>query len=206
MNGRCACGKKECEALKAVAAKASTAEEAAAQECGQCRAERADRCRVLRGTSDPRLLEEKFIAAPAIFPNSDIKYDVNKRRGMTFAARTGQAITWAPARDRPGPETLKEKPNLAAEKLQWLQRHDKDCGALYGMLPLVKNMPVALEDHLDRNPEKQLLRGRVGYIEDWVLHSEEDSKFQDGHRILKRPPKAVLVRFQECVGEGAEAP
>ena len=94
---------------------------------------------------------------------------------------------------------------MAAEKLQWLQRHDKDCGALYGMLPLVKNMPVALEDHLDRNPEKQLLRGRVGYIEDWVLHSEEDSKFQDGCRILKRPPKAVLVRFQERVGEGTEA-
>ena len=63
------------------------------------------------------------------------------------------------ASERQTQRVLKEKPNIAREKLGWLNRHDKDCGSLYGMLPLVKNMPVALEDHLDRNPEKQLLRG-----------------------------------------------
>ena len=70
---------------------------------------------------------------------------------------------------------------------------------------LLKNMPVALVDHIDRNPEKQLLRGRVGYIEGWVLHPGESSQFQDGVRILKKPPKVVFVRFQERVGEGANA-
>ena len=87
----------------------------------------------------------------------------------------------------------------------WLNRHDKDCGSLYGMLPLVKNMPVALEDHLDQNPEKQLLRGKVGFVDGWVLHEEEDSTFEDGHRIFKKAPKVVFVRYQKLVGEGDEA-
>ena len=114
---------------------------------------------MVSGTSDSRVAEPKFLKAPAIFPNNDIKYHVNKLRGMLFAARTQQAITWAVARDRPGAATLREKPNLAAEKIVWLQRHDRDCADMYGMLMLVKNMPVALLDHIDRNPEKQLLRG-----------------------------------------------
>ena len=30
---------------------------------------------------------------------------------------------------------LREKPDLGQDKLSWLQRHDQDCGALYGVLP-----------------------------------------------------------------------
>ena len=60
---------------------------------------------------------------------------------------------------------LNEKPNILEEKKIWLQRHDKDCSGLYGMLPLAKGMPVALTDHVDRNPQKNLLRGRIGYID-----------------------------------------
>ena len=94
---------------------------------------------------------------------------------------------------------------MASEKLKWLQRHDKDCGALYGMLPLVRGMPVSLQDHLGRSPKKQLLRRPVGYLHGWVLDSEETSSFENGQRILKRPPKVVFVRFQELVGAGAAA-
>ncbi len=61
----------------------------------------------------------------------------------------------------------------SAEKLSWLQRHDKESGDLYGILPLIHGMPVALTDHIDRNPEKQLLRGKIGYVHSWVLHAEE---------------------------------
>ena len=68
----------------------------------------------------------------------------------------------------PSLDALREKPGLAADKLQWLQRHDRESGDLYGMLPLIQNMPVALTDHIDRSPEKQLLRGKVGYIHSWV--------------------------------------
>ena len=165
LNGTSACGNAECSALAAKARRApdaTTRSEIWRSECGKCQDERASRCRVLRGADDPRLRAEKSRNAPAIFPNNDIKYEVNRRRAMEFAARTGQAITWVPARDKPSAAVLNEKPNIATEKLGWLNRHDKDCGALYGMLPLVT---VTLEDHLDRNPEKQLLKGRVGYVE-----------------------------------------
>ena len=132
-------------------------------------------------------------------------YNVNKSRSTEYAERTRQAITWVPARDRPLPDTLKQKPTVASEKLKWLQRHDKNCGALCSMFPLERGMRVILQDHLDQNPKKQLLRGRVGYLEDWVLHAEETSRFENGQRILKRPPKVVFVRFRELVGAGAAA-
>ena len=167
VNGRCDCGEARCEELAKVAAKAPSTEAAAKalqDECATCQAERAERCRVLQGPGDARHLQQKFLDAPAIVPNNDIKYDVNKSRSTEYAERTRQAITWVSARDRPLPATLKEKPTVSSEKLKWLQRHDKDCGALYGMLPLVRGMPVSLQDHLDRNPKKQLLRGRVGYL------------------------------------------
>ena len=207
VDGRCACDRLKCMALAQRAAKASTEEAAAAiigQECEVCKAERASRCRVLSGPDDPRLLEPKFLKAPAIFPNNDIKYHVNKLRAQIFAARGSEACTWAPARGRPGTAALQDKPDIAAEKLAWLQRHDRDCADMYGMLLLIRNMPVALLDHIDRNPEVQLLKGRVGYVEGWATHGEENSQFKDGVRILSKPPTVVFVRFQKCVHDGGE--
>ena len=46
--------------------------------------------------------------------------------------------------------------------------HDKHCETLYGMLPLAVGLPVMLVDHLDRNPDKQLLRGREKHNCSWV--------------------------------------
>ena len=80
-----------------------------------------------------------------------------------------------------------------------MKRHDRDCGDLYGMLPLVPRMPVALNDHLDRNPEKNLLRGMIGYLDSRVLDDREDSVFDADKRILRYPPKMVLVQFIEQV-------
>ena len=79
---------------------------------------------------------------------------------------------------------LNEKPEIREEKVTWLQRHDKDCGGLYGILPLAKGMPVALTDHIDRNREKNLLRGRIGYIVPWVVRDDEHSVYEDGVRVL----------------------
>ena len=81
--------------------------------------------------------------APAIFPNSDIKYDVDKRRARQLAAKHKQAITWVPAKDTPTTQALHERPTMVLEKASWLRRHDRECGDLYGMLLLVKDMPVA---------------------------------------------------------------
>ena len=85
-----------------------------------------------------------FTRAPAIFPNNDIKYEVNKRRAYIFAAAHGLCLTWCPAKDRPSTLVLNEKPNITEEKTKWLQRHDKECGDLYGLVPLALGLPMAV--------------------------------------------------------------
>ena len=99
-------------------------------------------------------------------------------------AASHQGLTWCPAKDKPNARVLNEKPNILEEKVIWLQTHDKDCSGLYGMLPLAKGMPVALTDHVDRNPQKNLLRGRIGYIDSWVVPDDDHGVFSDGIRIL----------------------
>ena len=156
----------------------------------------------MNASDDKRYLEEHFLDAPAIFPNNDIKYEVNKRRSQIFAAETCQKITWSFAKDRPNNNTIAEKPNLQEEKMVWLTRHDRDCGELYGLLPLAEDMPVMLTDHYDRNPEKLLLRGRIGYVRSWVTDDREDSEYEGNARLLRYPPKTVLVQFYEWKKEG----
>ena len=52
-----------------------------------------------------------------------------------------------------------------------------------------------LVDHLDRNPEKQLVSGRVGHIVAWMEHEDEESNKEDGLRTLSHCPKVILVDF-----------
>ena len=128
------------------------------------------------------------MTAPAIFANNDVKYDANKTRAQAFAAATSALITYAVAKDTPSEETLREKPGIAADKVKWLQRHDRESGDLYGMLPLIHRMPVALTDHIDRNPDAQLLRGKIGFIHSWALHGNEASDAENGVRSLRKLP------------------
>ena len=95
-----------------------------------------------------------------------MKYHVNKLRAKAWAAEKGQVLHYAIAKDRISSMALREKPDLGKEKLSWLQRHDQDCGSLYGVLPLCLGMPVAAADHLDRS--RGILRGCAGEIVGWV--------------------------------------
>ena len=130
-------------------------------ECAECKRQRKSKHRVASGRNDARFTEAKFARAHAVFPNNEIKYDANKKRSLLYAQSKGEAVTYSQAKDTPSQDALREKPGIAAEKLKWLQRHDRECGDLYGMLPLIHNMPMALTDHLDRSPDKQLLRGKI---------------------------------------------
>ena len=107
------------------------------------------------------------------------------------------AVTFAPAKDTPSHDAMRERPGIAAEKINWLQWHDRDTGNLYGVLPLVHGMPMALTDHVDRNPEKQLLRGKIGYVHSWVVQGEETSGFHNGVRILGKVPKTVFIKYPD---------
>ena len=108
-NGSCACKNKSCLKLKGTA-------EIQSKECAECQRERKERNRVLVNLDDERVRDAKFVNAPAIFPNNDIKYEVAKKRAGIFAASKNEAITWAPAKDCPSSAVLSEKPNIVEEK------------------------------------------------------------------------------------------
>ena len=81
------------------------------------------------------------------------------------------------AQDKPSTQGLRESPDLPARKLEFLNRHDRESGDLYGILLLIKGMPVAMTDHIDRSIDKRILRGRVGYVHSWILDDKEASFF-----------------------------
>ena len=66
------------------------------------------------------------------------------------------------------------------------------------MFPVIHNLPVALTDHIDRNPEKQLLRGKIGRIHSWKVSVTEASVWEDDVRILQELPEVVYVKFEGC--------
>ena len=102
---------------------------------------RDNRHRVVDSPHDPRLQEPRFQRAPAIFANNDVKYDTNKKRARRFADDTNALVTCAVAKDTVSSAALVPQPGLVAEKAQWLRRHDRECGDLYGMLCLSKVYP-----------------------------------------------------------------
>ena len=57
------------------------------------------------------------------------------------------------------------------------------------------DIKLAMTDRIDRSPDKQILRGRIGAVHSRALHGGEDSGAKDGVRILRRLPKVVFVKF-----------
>ena len=64
------------------------------------------------------------------------------------------------------------------------------------MLPLAVDLPVMLIHLLDRNPDKLLLRGKVGRIHSWV-NDEAETTVPDGSEAitLSHVPACVFVDF-----------
>ena len=86
------------------------------KECSACQAERKSRHRVMNDPGDRRHCEGAFLRAAAIFPNNDIKFEVNKVRAQIYARATKQAISWSIAKDKPSNQVIAEKPNIVEEK------------------------------------------------------------------------------------------
>ena len=82
---------------------------------------------------------------------------MNKLRAKAFAAKQQIGVMYCPAKDTATPDALRVRSDLPSQKLHWLKRHDRESGDLYGMLPLIKGMPVAVTDHIDRSPDKRVL-------------------------------------------------
>jgi len=169
-----------------------------AHECTACKTERARRNRVIMSTDDVRYNSSQFKQEIMIVANNDLKFDACKRRAAQFARDTHQRVLWAPADDQAMHDDLIRRPTLQDEKISWLQRHDKECGGLYGLLPLVRGMRVACTTHLDRS-DKALLRGRSGTLVGWKLDPRDDRPAAacKGDYQLQFPPIAVFVQFYE---------
>jgi hypothetical protein len=181
-------------------------EERQKAECPHCKEQRRTKKLVATATSDTRFQKKRFQTARTIVPNNDVKYELNKRRAREWAIAKKRPTLWSYARDKPNAEALACEPNLLEKKLEWLQRHDRECGSLYGMLPIVKGLPVALTDHIDRSPDKNLLRGRVGTIEGWILDDEDLGLAPSENVILKKQPKMVFVKFDRAEWQIAGLP
>ena len=107
----------------------------------RCRDERLERVLVARSDEDPRSQSEKFAVAPAVFPNRDLKYEVNNLRAQAHASKSGTGIMYCPAKDTPTADALRVRSDLASQKVSRLNRHDRESGDLYGMLPLIEPFP-----------------------------------------------------------------
>ena len=176
--------------------RAQYADETKRRECKTCKKEREQRILVASGPADKRFMDPRFLAAPAVVPNNDMKYELNKKRALGYASKKKTGVMYCPAKDKPSHEALRIRPDLPAQKMSWLNRHDRESGDLYGVIPLMKGMPVALTEHVDRSEDKRLLRGRVGWVHSWVLADDEPSVFENGKRILQKLPKVVYVQFK----------
>ena len=85
------------------------------------------------------------------------KYHVNKVRARQWADAAHVPLHYAVARDTASSTVLQEKPDVEQSKIQWLQRHDQECGGLYGLLPICLSLPVRATEHLDRS--RGILKG-----------------------------------------------
>lgn len=175
-------------------------------ECAECEKERKRRCRVYKagerlglGADDRRLQSKKFRHAVTVVPNNDLKMEICKRGAAQWARDHGERILWCAASDRVTSKCgLLEDEHLRSKKVAWLSKHDKACGGLFGMLPLIRGMPVYLTNHIDRS-EKGLLRGKSGTLVGWQLDPREPTPPKGVDHFLTHLPKCVYVQFQEEV-------
>ena len=142
--------------------------------CQLSREERESRCRLPHSSYDRRLREGRFKYAVAIVANNDARCQINKDRAEGYAEESGSTLRWAVAKDKASSAALQAKPCDKQTKMQWLQYPDRSTGDLCGTLPLAIGMPVALTDHWDRSPDKNLLRGSRGHVHSWRWAENED--------------------------------
>ena len=57
------------------------------------------------------------------------------------------------------------KTTTVTGKITWLQRHDQECGGLYGVLPICLGLPIRATEHLDR--KRGILKGCKGKVVGW---------------------------------------
>ena len=181
------CGQATCQRLSEYESTPTTIQ---ALECAFCRTERASKQLVATGPDDPRFSD--FELARALFHTNGVKCHANKQRAERWAVTRHQRLHYAVATDRISSHALHEKPDIAQDKVTWLQRSDADCGNRYGVLPLCLGMPVQAREHLH---DFKILRGCRGVVCGWSAVPAETAT-PDGHVIWNTLPEFIFIRFQ----------
>ena len=106
---------------------------------------------------------------------------------------------WRHTQHTPSQEALTDDPTLPSKKISWLQRHERQCGGVTVMLPIVVGVPTVLTDHLDRSPERRPLQGALGFIHSVHLHIDDEKASKASKNeavyVLQHLPTCVYVQF-----------
>ena len=176
--------------------------------CPECTAERQRRCRVLTDLRciPAALRKPPYTAAPALYSFNVPRYFSSQLRAREFAKQNNVQLSWCYAKDvplHPGDRELKAE--CLQEKLfSWLRRHDQETCHLPSILPLAVGMPVRLLESVDR--EKQLYRGRRGFIYGWTLARNCIPVDVDGEFLLDHLPTVIYIRFPEATWKIGKLP
>ena len=187
--GKVMCQQAECQRLMHKH-KQICAMEVSKKECSMCKEERQSKALVLQGESDKKAV----LHSDAILPTNAVKYHVNKLRAQEWAKQHGKQIRYAICNDRISSAALREKPDLGQEKVEWLQKHDQECGGLYGILPICMGLPVRATDHIDR--ERSICAGVAaswsgGPRKRWVKVTRTETK---SYGTRCRPPYMFALK------------
>ena len=122
---------------------------------------------------------------------------MNKKCVVHRCRHHNQRVTWSFAQDTPRHAEFQTRPYLQLNKEKWIPYHDKHCEKVYAIIQLALGLPVMLVDHLDRSPDKQLLRGKEGHVHGWEHDPDEKkSKWcQFRHQAFKPCPLCVFIDF-----------
>ena len=188
-HGRPTCGTMSCQQLHLQNISPTTIMR---KECPTCQRERLSKQLVAKGPQDSRFTKD-LTRAHAIFSTNVVKCHVNRVRAEQWARLQGQRLHYAIAQDVASSQTLHAKPDLAQEKVAWLQRSDADCGDRCGALPLCVGMPVQAREHLYRGDFK-ILRGCHGVVCGWsATTNEQETPEKDV--VRNKLPEYIFVRF-----------
>ena len=130
-----------------------------------------------------------------MFANHYIKYDVNRLRAQSFVSSTNTGILGCSAKDRPSFDALRARSDLPSQNIEWLNRHDRESGDCYRVLPLMKSIPVSMAIYIDRNMDTRIFKRTCRICSFVGVGSRRVQHFPNGKRILTQMPKVVFVEF-----------